>query len=312
MVRLPLFFFFVAAQGLSGRIGHVLAVEGQPLVVRVELEDPACSQAQNGRCLLDLVGQVIVDMRPLGQLEWHTAKAVQEENPSWWHATFTSSVVPARNDPEHAARIEVKARVLGARGGVMLDIGGDQPLEAEVFRPREARALERILLQNADKAAEAEAFELVGHVGTDARAGTSARVRAFVGVGGRASTRTEVVVLVSVGPQFARPARLEGGGPIELGFEGGVRLYARDPAGGSIALFLEPDLSLDARFPGLDPGIGLRAGGALRMSSDIAIEAAIGGSFVAFRAFDGEHSTIGGASGGIRVALRFGGARENR
>jgi hypothetical protein len=312
MVRLPLLFFLVAAQGLSGRIGHVLAVEGQDLVVRVEIEDPSCAKARSSACLSDMIGQVLVDVRPLGSLDWHTRAAVPEEASGWWRATFTSSVVPERPDDAHPARLEIKARVLGPRRGLMLEIGADEPLEAEVMKAREARALEQVLTRNVERDEGAEAFELVGHVGTDARAGTSGRIRAFVGVGGRPSARTEIVVSTSVAPQFAKPTRLEGGGPILLGFEGGMRFYARDPGRDTIALFLEPDVSVDLRFPGVDPGIGMRAGAAIRISSDIAAEAALGGSFVAFRSFDSAHSTVGGATGGLRVALRFGGTREAR
>jgi hypothetical protein len=196
------------------------------------------------------------------------------------------------------------------RGGTLLEIGADEPLEAEVMKPREARAIARELTSNRE---EAGGLELVGHVGAEGRAGSSGRVRALVGVGGRPSARSEIVASVTVGPQFSPPSLLEGGGPMVLGFEAGFRLYARDPATDIVALFIETGASVDLRFPGADPGIGLHAGAALRVWSQVAVEAAIGGSFVAFRAFDSEHrSTVGGATGGLRVALRFGGVRESR
>jgi hypothetical protein len=48
------------------------------------------------------------------------------------------------------------------------------------------------------------------------------------------------------------------------------------------------------------------------LSADLALEGSVGAAFVAFRTIDSEHrSVIGGFSGGLRVALRFGGRRAS-
>ncbi|MCK6544786.1 hypothetical protein L6R52_02890 [Myxococcota bacterium] len=295
------------AQGLAARFGHLRAVEGEPLVVRVELDDPACRTASMP-CLVDTIGAVEVELRTIDGGPWIPALAEREGTSAWWRATFPAASLPRRADPTTPARIEVRARVTGTRGGVLLELGGDEPLDVEVVTAPEARVLDRAL--GTGRAVEDEALTLVGFVGVEGRAGSSARARLSIGVGGRTSARTELAITVAVGPAFAVPTALDGGGPIVLGFDGGLRVFSVDPATSLVALFVEPFAGVDLRFPGVDPGAGLRAGLAWSVSHDVGLEVSVGGAAVSFARAEGTREL--GFSGGLRLAMRFGGRGATR
>jgi hypothetical protein len=282
-------------QGLSARFGYVRAVEREPLLVRVEVEG-----------LIEAVGEVVVQARKVGSELWHSAKAVPVDIGGNYEATFTSTVVP---DRPHS--IEVRARILGTRSGVLLEIGVDEPLVVEVLSGPEAKKHDEIMAPIRRDPNDATAdLGLVGWVGTDTRVGSSARLRASIALGLRVSQMTEVLVHVSVGPAFARPELIAGGGPVVLGVEGGARFYTRDVRTKLWAPWLEAVAGSDLRLPGFDPGAGLRAGITWNFSADIALDASLGGMFVVYRAFDREdRSAVGGASGGVRLEARFGGGR---
>jgi hypothetical protein len=297
-------------QGLSARFGWVHAVEGQPLEVRIELEDKSCVKDAKTPCLLDAVQRIVVQMRVRSTPgAWHSAEARPSGEGAWWLATFTSSVVPERSLSPEPREIELRADVLGARDGLLIALGEDEPLVATVLTSPEARTEDRVLQTGVHRSKESSLF-VTGHVGLDGRAGSSARARAVIGVGAKTSARVEPIGYVAVGPAFDRPAILDGG-PLVLGFEGAARFYTVEPEIATYALFVEPFACADLRFPGFDPGGGLRAGGSLLISADVSLEGSIGGAFYAFRTIDAEHrSIVGGVSGGLRVALRFGGRRE--
>lgn len=277
-------------------------------MVRVELDDPSCALGGEVPCLLDAVDRVVVDLRAPGQTRPHPSAAVREPGGAWWVATFTSTVVPTRLRPDAPIHLALSARVLGPRGGLILAIGEDEPLLVEVLSAPEARAQDRALGVRAQGGAARDELELIGYVGADARAGTSARARGLIGAGARLGPRMELGVLVSVGPAFARPTFTTGGGPLVLGFELALRALTTDPALSLFSGFAEPFVGIDLRFPGVDPGAGLRAGLIWTFSADVALEASLGGAIVLFGAAgeEGEEPRPG-ASGGLRVAARFGG-----
>jgi hypothetical protein len=265
------------------------------MLVRVEVEG-----------LIDAVGEVIVQMRKVGGERWHSVKAAPLDIGGNYEATFTSTVVP---DRPHS--VEVRARILGTRSGVLLEIGVDDPLVVEVLSAPEAKKRDEIMAPIKRDPNDATAdLGLIGWLGADTRAGTSSRVRASIGLGLRVAQKAEVLVHVSVGPKFAEPELLVSKGPLVLGLEGGVRMYTRNVRAMLWAPWLEATAGADLRLPGFDPGVGLRAGITWNFSADVALDASLGGMFVVYRAFDREdRSAVGGASGGVRLEARFGGGR---
>ncbi len=288
------------AAGISARFGDTVATIGEDVVARVDVRD-------DNR----ITKRVRVELRRAGDSAWTRVDAVPPSGMSrWWVATFTSTTV--WNDggirvaqPE---QIEMRAFLYGARGGVLLVIGDIEPLTLDVLSPPEAEARDRALAVY-DRGGDDDLLTLTGYVGTEGRAGSSARARLFIGVGGTVTTNVELLVYVGVGPAFAVPTILDGGGPLVLGFDAALRFFARAPHLYTWSPFIEPFATVDVRLPGVDPGGGARAGVLYRVSSEIAAELSIGGALMAFNAASDRDVELGGA-GMLRLAVRFGGESE--
>ncbi len=254
--------------------------------------------------MLELIGAVIVDAKAEGAADWSSRRAEAIDMNGMYEATFTSTIVP--NSP---GRMEIRARIVGTREGTLLELGDDEPLLVEVLSAPEAKK-QAELFAPLKKASDESDLGLIGWVGTEARAGSSARIRASIGLGLRVGKYSEALAHVTVGPAFSRPALLEGGGPMVLGIEGGFRVFTKDVRLELWSPFIEVAAGADLRLPGVDPTLGLRGGLTLNASADVAVDVSIGGMFIVYRALDPEdRSAVGGASGGLRLEARFGGGR---
>ena len=281
------------AEGISARFGNDAAVQGRDVTIRVEVSDP-----------IRAVDSIEVELRPVGADTWLTAAAVPADTPDltvrWWLATFTSTAVWRSPPP---AALEARARLYGARGGVVLALGDIEPLPIDVFTPSEAERRARVLAApSAD-----EALSFAGYLGVEGRAGNSARARAYLGFGGPVAPRGEVIAFVSLGPAFSRPDATAGGGPIVLGAELASRFYTRSLSAAAWTLFAGPYATADVRFPGIDVGGGLRAGVTWVVRSELAVELAISGAAMGFGVSAADDDDPGlGFVGGLRLGIRLG------
>lgn len=282
------------AQGISARFGDMVATIGQDVVARVEVDDP-----------LRVTKRVFVEIRGPKDTKWKRMPA--ERQGGWWIATFTSTTVWNAGGirVDQPEQLEARAILYGARGGVLLVIGEIDPLTVDVLSPAETEARDRAFQAFAGTEEAPSEFALTGYVGTEGRAGSGARARAFIGVGGALATNFELLFYVGVGPAFSRPEVVADGGPIVLGFDAALRWFARSPYRHVWSAFFEPLVTLDARLPGVDPGAGARAGVLFPMSDEIAVEVSLGGAVMWFDLDDI------GASGMLRAAVRFGGASDD-
>ena len=283
-----------SAQGISARFGNDAAVIGQDVVVRVEVTDP-----------VQAVARVEVDLQAAGAGEWITQKAVPmtgDGDPTWWHATFTSTTVWTNPIP---SSLKTRARLYGARGGVVLELGTIDPLSIDAITAAESAQRARILGSDRDRANDELPF--AGYLGVDGRAGTGARARAYLGFGGPATSTLELIGFVSLGPAFARPDRTGGGGPITLGAELAARWYTRRLGADSWTLFAAPYGTVDVRFSGVDAGGGVRVGINWIVRSELSVELTLGGAAVAFGIAEAAGDDPGlGFVGGLRLGLRLG------
>ncbi len=279
------------AQGISARFGNLVATLGEDFSARIEVADP-----------IGVVDRVLLEARPRGEARWRRAEAVRTGSGDWWLGTFTSTAIwSAAEAPE---LLELRAKVFGQRGGVLLDVGAADPLEVPVLTKPEVEERERVFRAYARGPEQEEEglFWLTGYVGTEGRVNSSARARLVIGAGGSLTDLVELIFFVSIGPAFSPPAELESGGPIVLGPEAAVRIFTRPPSQYDLALFIEPNLQVDLRFPGVDPGVGLRGGLSYRAGTDIAVEISLGGAALWI-------APDVGFAGTLRLALRFGGPR---
>lgn len=277
------------AASVAARLAPPHVIENEALVIRVIADDPD-----------DLVGRVVVYTRREGAKTWTSTNARQTGTS--WAAQIDASLIPAAGKV-----LEIKAELFGHREGLLLVLGGEEPFEALVltkaFGERQRRDLEGALRTvEGDDSDEV----LVGFVGAEGRAGSAARARAVVGAGLLLGSTIELLFAVGIGPAFARPALLATGGPMILAPEVALRGYASRVLGArSWTPFAELVAGTDLRFPGVDPSLGARVGATLHIATDVSFDASIGGAFVAYRAIDEGSSTVGGATGGIRLSLRF-------
>lgn len=284
--------------GISARFVPLSATVGEAVQVELEVEDPS-GTIQNATI------ELLRDERE----GWISRQAVHRQGPGptqLWSGTYTSTTVwaPGGLGVRQPERLLVRAKLYGRRGGLILSLGELDPLEVDVLTPAEAQARSRVLAATAPEEAP---LRLVGYAGVEGRAGTSARARALIGVGGNLTPRLELLIYVLVGPRGSPPSRLDEGGPLTLGFEGSLRAFTRPPGYGEWTLFLEPFLGADLRLPGFDPGLGLRAGVEWPLGRSVELEVALGGGLYRF-AVTGDDPFFG-VSGGLRVGLRFGGER---
>ena len=280
------------AEGIAARFGAMRAVAGSPLVLRVQVEDD-----------VGAVARVLVGIRVPSRDRTLTVEALPTGAGGWWHGELAAAEIP-----EPPAWIELRARLLGDRRGLLLEIGADEPLELPVVTVTRAKE-ERAILQRVRRAERP--LPLVGFVGLEARAGTNARARVVVGAGANLASLLELDVAVSVGPSFAAPSALADSGPFTLGFELALRVYTRPATVGTLAPYAEVFGAVDARLPGVDAGGGARAGVAFRFTEAVTIDAAFGGAVTAFNLTnDSPDAGAVGFTGGVRVVVRFGAAPE--
>jgi hypothetical protein len=282
------------ARGLAARLGDAPATAGDDYTATLDVEDPH-----------GLVARVELAISAQEGEAWLTATATRTQ--ARWSATFPASALyPGRERP---AQLLLRARVFGPRGGLLLALGEPDPMPVEVETRAEAvlrRRLEARYRADVGDAPEDDVFTLNGCVGTEVRAGAAARARAVIGAGGALSARSELWVYVVVGPAFAAPAELAGGGPLSLGFEAAWRGFARAPSAGPWTTFAEGFVTADLRLPGLDAGGGARVGALLRLGRGVAVEGSLFGAVLAWRAADPDgREAVPAAVGGLRVALRL-------
>ena len=280
------------AQGISARFGDDPAIIGRDVELRVEVDDP-----------LGIAAAVEIDLRrPTGP--WWTQRAVRTApGHRWWTATFSSTAVWPSVEP---GQLEARARIYGRRGGILLVLGDLEPVEIPAISGAEARRRAEIL-------ASGEPSRFAGYVGALTRLNSSARARAYLGFGGMATPRVELIGVVSLGPAFDRPKATGGGGPILLGGEAAARLYTRPLRAHEWNLFVTPFAGADVRFPGLDAGAGVRIGIGWRLKNEVSLEAMLGGAAVRFGlvATDDDRPKFGFV-GGVRIGVRLGAARRSR
>ncbi|MCA9554675.1 MAG: hypothetical protein KC933_31890 [Myxococcales bacterium] len=287
-----------AAQGVSARFGNDVATIGRPVEVNLEVEDPA-----------GVVDRVRVELRRADQATW-TATAAVDLGEGQWQARFPADVWGAGEAPGH---LELRALMYGRRGGLLMVLGELEPFEMDALPPALAEAREKALTRASAAPPEvvgADSFSLAGYVGVEGRLGSSARARAFIGAGGGVTDHVELLGRVVVGPAFAEPDDLAGGGPLALAFEAGARLYVH-PLGSAWNLFAEPCGAVELRLPGVDAGAGLRAGAMLWISPEVAVDVSLGGLVMAMALSPAEgEDTHLGFMGGLRLGIRFGPERR--
>jgi len=278
-----------AGAGIAARFGAMRAVEASPAVLRVQIDDD-----------VGVVHRVIITARIPALSRTLTVEAKPTGAGGWWHGELAADEVP--NAP---AFIEVTAEVLGARGGLLLALGADEPYEVPVITSGRAKSDDAVFQRV--KRAE-RPLPIVAFVGLEGRAGSNARARIVVGAAAHLVSPIELAIGLAVGPSFAEPADLANSGPFTLGFDIAVRGYTAPAVLGQLAPFAEVFGTADLRLPGFDAGGGVRAGIAYRLDELITIEGSVGGAAIAFGLTD--PSSTFGFTGGARVLVRFGAAPE--
>jgi hypothetical protein len=266
-----------AAPGIAVRLVDTWATRGEPLRVEAIVDDP-----------VGVVDRIAFELARDG--EW-VATATATGAP--WTATFVADVIW----PHAPQRLELRARALGRRGGVLLDVGRPFPLELDILDPVAAAERRRDLTA---ASSEEEPFPVTVGVALEGRVGSAARTRVHLAVLGPVSSAVELKLGLSVGPSFAEPAALDGGGPLVFGAELGARLSA-DPR-----WFADLVATADARFPGFDPGGALFVG-ARGPWGPVGWEVSAGGGALAAGVDDTPEAVFFGA---LRVGVRFGSTSE--
>lgn len=297
----------VASAQVSARFSNQVATHGQDLGVRLLVEDPA-----------NVVHSIQVELRRPLEAVW-TATTAQAQphtdpGPRKWIATFAAEQVwPTDNPPPSS--VEVRALLYGRRGGLLLVVGEIEPFEMDALAPSKAaartRALTRPTVAPQGESTGADELSLAGYVGLSGRAGSTGRLRVFIAAGGPLSDTLELGALVIVGPAFAEPADRDGGGPFVLGFEVDLRAYVWPLSDSTWNLFVLPFVGVDMRLPGVDLLGGLRAGALYWVSTEVAVEASLGGGPIIFGVSSppGETTDLG-FTGGLRLGVRFGPERK--
>lgn len=290
------------AQGVSARFSNQAATQGLPLRVDVEVEDPS-----------GVVTRVMVEIRLENQATW-TSTLAQPHEAGRWSAQFSATQLwPEGRAP--AEVLELRALLYAKRGGLVMVLGEIEPFQMDALPPALAaarqQALGRAQVRTNPDEATGSTGSLAGYVGTEGRLGSSARARVFIAAGGPLSDTLELRGMVLVGPTFSEPRGRTGGGPVMLGFELGLRAYARPLGAAAWNLFAQPVVGLDVRLPGLDVLGGLRAGALYWIDKELAVEASLGGGLSLFGAISPEGETSAfGFTAGLQVGVRFGPERQ--
>lgn len=262
-----------------------VAVEGRAAVIRVELfDDPG------------VVERVEVEIqRPDG--EWSARPALPDGGA--WVATF-----PAEQHRRRAGEhIPVRASAYGARGGLLVSIGFDEPYEVAVLAPEAAARRRRDLRRSQPDTPKSEDDGIRAVVGLVARANDPARFRAEVGAELALTPTWAGVLRVGVGPGFSPPEDLDVGA-IGVGLTIGAKRMLGTPGPGWHP-FVAGQAELELRLPGFDAGPALEAGLTTALGPSTSFELALVGGIMV-RNLDGG-SPFAAARGGLRLGLSFGG-----
>lgn len=260
------------ARGISARFVDTWATRGEPIIIEARIEDQ-----------IGVVDHVEFELS-IDDRRVRTATVASAP----WSATFASEAVWPF-DPE---RLEVRARLFGRRGGLLLGLGVPFGYSLEILEPAQSAQRRRDFAPPPEEGP----FPVVVVLAAEARAGSASRTRAHVAVLGPVHPRAQLKLALSVGPSFAEPDVLAGGGPLVLGAELGARFLATRRA------FVDAVATADLRFPGFDPGgavfVGLHGpwGG-------IGWEVSAGGGALAANATDDVDAVFFGA---VRAGVRFG------
>lgn len=278
--------------GLAARFRPLIAREASPLVIEVEVDDPMGASAS-----------AVVEIKSKDRGEWASFTAEPTDVSGVYRCTAQLSPPPVAGE-----LVLIRARVLGARGGILLELGQDEALEVEILSDARYLEAEKLLTRKVESEGK---LDLIAYVGVEGRLGSGARARGVVSIGARLSAKQELVLGVAVGPAFERPSSLSAGGPIVLGVEAAYRAYTVVPLLSGFAPFVDVVLSSDFRLPGFDPELGARLSISIDLSLDTRLDLALGGAAQIFNAAGGGETTLG-FSGGLRTTLRFGSFGEGK
>lgn len=260
------------AQGIAARLVDTWATRGEPVIVEAEIDDP-----------IAVVDRVVFELAVDGRVRTATVTS-----PPWVAVFPAASVWPF--GPE---RLELSAKLLGRRGGILLGLGVPFRKDLEILNPAESTQRRRDFARATQPE---DAFPVGVVVAAEGRFGSAARARAHVAILGPVSRRVELKLGLSTGPSFAEPAAQSGGGPLVLGTELGARVTA------TRSTFVDALATADVRFPGFDPGgalfVGVRGPWA-----GVGWEIAAGGGALAANADAGAEAVFFGA---VRAGVRFG------
>lgn len=288
-------FALVLAPGAAGAAGagpSAQLLEPTPesqrdLEVIVRLEDEA-----------QVVTAASVEMRRVGASEWARYDAKRRGR------DFVATI-PAAAIPRAGEWIELRAELFGKRGGLLFELAHDEPVSVRVRSGPEAREEERVFRAEArPETSEDTRTGVSALVAFEARVNSRARLRAAVGVSFTLSPRAELALLLSVGPSFEPPPAVPTGGPLVVGPEAALRVWAlRAP--GALGVFLEPFGGGDLRLPGFDPYGGLRVGLLVPLEPSLALDVSVGGSALALNAVGVDEPARLGFGAQLRIGVRF-------
>lgn len=261
------------AQALSAQFQDTWATRGQDVRVSVDVDDP-----------IGVAHRVVFELLVDG-VQTTTATTTRP-----FVATFAAEDVWPR-DPQ---TLEVRAEVLGRRGGLLLQLGYPFALTLEILEP--AESLKRT--SDLERAAGSDTSVVAVGLGLEGRVGSPARIRVRTSFVGWTPSFVRPAVAFSVGPAFAEPPGFEDGGPIALGTDAGVRWLAPR------VWFVDTLLTADFRFPGVDLGGSVYLG-AKGPWGDIEWMVAAGGGALAAGIEDRAEAAFFGSA---RIGVLFGGS----
>lgn len=290
---LPLAVLCLAPSALAGAPGPSAQLltptpeTQRDLEVTVRLEDPR-----------EIVTAVSVELRRVGAEAW-TRYAAERRG-----LDFVARI-PAAHLPPPGEHLELRAELFGKRGGLLFELGFDEPVRARVRSAPEAREEDRAFgARVASSPSPTERTGVSALVAIDTRLNSRARLRAALGVSFTLSPRLELGLFLSVGPSLAAPPSVASGGPVVVGSEVGLRAWARRASEG-LGVYLEPFVGGDLRLPGFDPGGGLRAGLLVPLEPSLALDLALGGSASVLNLVGVDESPELGFGAQLRIGVRF-------
>lgn len=277
-----------APAGPSAQLLEPTPEAGRDLEVTLRLEDPA-----------QTVTAATVEARRAGTETWRRYAAERRAG------DFVARI-PAAHLPSIGELVELRAELFGKRGGLLFELGHDEPVRARVRSAPEAREEDRVF--GARAAATTPSPEartgVSALVAVDTRLNSRARLRAALGVSFTLTAWAELGLFLSVGPSFAAPPPVPAGGPVVVGAELGFRAWARRGSD-RLGLYLEPFGGADLRLPGFDPYGGLRVGALVPLQPTLALDLGLGGSASAVNVLGVDESPELAFGAQLRIGVRF-------